>query len=162
MAIKTGDKLPKATLLKLGAEGPEPVELATLIEGRKVVIFGLPGAFTGTCTSAHVPSFIRTRAALKDKGVDEVICVSVNDPFVMDAWDKATGAGAGGITMLADADASFTRAIGMDFSAPPVGLIGRSSRYAMLVEDGTVTILNLEEGPGICEVSAGETLLAAL
>ena len=127
-----------------------------------MVIFAVPGAYTPTCHSAHVPSFIRTKDDLAAKGVDEVICISVNDPFVMKSWGEATGATDAGITMLGDADASFTKAIGMDFDAPPAGLLARSKRYAMLVEDGTVSLLHAEESPGVCEVSGGEALLAAM
>jgi len=162
MTLTVGEKLPGATLLKLGETGPEAVDLGAVLKGRKVVIFAVPGAYTGVCTTAHVPSFIRTKPKFDAKGVDEIICLSVNDPFVMKAWGEATGATAAGITMLADAEASFTKAIGMAFSAPPAGLIDRSARYAMLVEDGVVKVLNREESPGVCELSAGEGLLAAL
>jgi peroxiredoxin len=123
------------------------------------VIFAVPGAFTPTCHSAHVPSFMRTKDQFTEKGVDEIICVSVNDPFVMKAWGEVTGATEAGITMLSDAESAFTKAIGMDFDAPPAGLIARSKRYAMLVEDGIVTQLNEESSPGECEISAGEGLL---
>ncbi|WP_422025602.1 peroxiredoxin [Roseovarius sp.] len=162
MTITVGDKLPDATLVQMGGEGPEPVELSSKTDGRKVVIFAVPGAFTPTCHSAHVPSFIRTKDLFAEKGVDEIICVSVNDPFVMGSWGEATGASAAGITMLSDPEAKFTKAIGMNFSAPPAGLIDRSKRYAMLVEDGKVSRLNLEDSPGTCEVSAGEGLLAEM
>lgn len=162
MAISTGDKLPDATLCCMGAEGPEQVSLAERLAGRKVVIFALPGAYTGTCTTAHVPSFIRTAAQFAEKGVDEIICISVNDPFVMDAWGKDTGASEAGIAMLGDSDGAFTKAVGMDFDAPPAGLFGRSKRYAMAVEDGTVTVLQAEENPGVCDMSGGEALLEAL
>ncbi|PWE32645.1 peroxiredoxin [Maritimibacter sp. 55A14] len=162
MAISTGDKLPGATLMRVGAEGPEAVALQDLTAGRKMAIFAVPGAFTPTCHSAHVPSFMRSMDALKAKGVDEVICISVNDPFVMKAWAEATGAENAGITMLADAEAAFTHAIGMAFDAPPAGLLSRSKRYAMLVEDGEVKILNQEDSPGTCEISAGEALVAAM
>ncbi|KQB95156.1 thiol peroxidase [Loktanella sp. 1ANDIMAR09] len=162
MTIKTGDTLPDATLLVMGDEGPQQVQLSDKVKGRKVVIFGLPGAYTGTCTTAHVPSFMVSYDAFMEKGVDEIICVSVNDPFVMKAWGDSTRAIETGITMLADAESAFTKAIGMNFSAAPVGFVDRSKRYAMLVEDGVVKILNEEEGPGICEVSAGETLLAQM
>lgn len=162
MPISVGDKLPGATLLRIGDDGPEAVTLQDRLAGRKVVIFAVPGAFTPTCHSAHVPSFMRARDALLKKGVDEVICVAVNDPFVVNAWSEATGAGAAGITMLADAEGAFTRAIGMSFDAPPAGLLNRSHRYAMLVENGEVQILNQEDNPGVCETSAGEALLAAL
>lgn len=160
MAITVGDKLPGATLLVLGANGPEPVDLGAKLKGRKVVIFALPGAFTAPCTALHVPSFIRTKDGFAAKGVEEIICIAVNDPFVMKAWSESTGAGAAGITMLADAESTYTTAIGMDFTAPPAGLIKRSSRYAMLVEDGVVKVLHKEEVAGVCDTSSGEALLA--
>ena len=162
MAISTGDKLPDATLVKMGAEGPESVALGEKLKGRKVVIFAVPGAFTPTCHSAHVPSFIRTKDEFDKKGVDEIICISVNDPFVMKAWGEATGATEAGITMLADPESTFTKAIGMEFDAPPAGLMSRSKRYAMVVDDGTVKVFQAEESPGVCEVSGGEALLEAV
>lgn len=162
MTISVGDKLPEATLTRLGDKGPEPVSVSELTAGRKVVIFAVPGAFTPTCHSAHVPSFIRTKDALVEKGVDEIICVSVNDPFVMKAWGEATGASKAGISMLADGTGSYSQALGLTFDAPPAGLIGRSKRYAMLAEDGVVKVLHLEEAPGTCEVSGGEAMLNAL
>ncbi len=162
MPITTGDKLPEASFSRMGADGPEQVALSSLTAGRKVVIFAVPGAYTPTCHSAHVPSFIRTIGDFAAKNVDEIICISVNDPFVMKAWGADTGAAEAGITMLADGAGEFTKAIGMDFDAPPVGLMGRSKRYAMLVEDGTITLLHVEESPGVCEASAGEALLAAM
>ncbi|WP_170506245.1 peroxiredoxin [Ruegeria arenilitoris] len=160
--ISTGETLPDATLTQLGADGPEEVRISDKTKGRKVVIFAVPGAYTPTCSSAHVPSFIRTKDQFTANGVDEIICVSVNDPFVMKAWGEATGATDAGLTMLGDASAEFTKAIGMEFDAPPAGLYTRSKRYAMLVEDGKVTALNLEESPGACEISAGESLLDAI
>lgn len=161
MTIAEGAKLPDATLLRMGDNGAETVKLSDRLKGRKVVIFGLPGAYTGTCSTAHVPSFIRTARAFADKGVEEIICISVNDPFVMKAWGEATGATAAGITMLGDADASFTRAIGQAFDVPHLGFFNRSKRYSALVEDGVVTKFNPEPGTG-CEISAGEYLLAQL
>ena len=162
MAIQQGETLPDVTLVEMTADGPAPVKLSDKTKGRKVVIFAVPGAFTPTCHSAHVPSFIRTKDQFDAKGVDEIICVSVNDPFVMNAWGEATGATAAGITMLGDAESTFTSGIGMAFSAPPAGLMARSKRYAMLVEDGVVSLLQEEESPGVCEVSAGEGLLASM
>ncbi len=162
MAIKEGDKLPGATMIRIGESGPEQVALGDKLAGRKVVIFAVPGAYTPTCHSAHVPSFVRTKEQFDAKGVDEIICISVNDPFVLKAWAEATGADKAGITMLADAEGAFTRAIGMDFSAPPVGLMGRSKRYALMAEDGVVKVLHAEESPGVCEVSGGEAMLAAI
>ena len=162
MTISQGDAVPSATLLQMGASGPEPVSLDAKLKGRKVVIFGLPGAFTSTCTSAHVPSFIRTKDQFDAKGVDEIICVAVNDPHVMKAWGEATGATAAGLTFLADADSSFTGAVGMQFDAPAAGFHKRSIRYAMIVEDGVVTVLNREKQRGVCEMTAGEALLKQL
>lgn len=162
MTISKGDKIPASTVLRMGSKGPEEIAIADYAGDRKVVVFGLPGAFTRTCTSAHVPSFIRTFEDFAAKGVDEIICVAVNDPFVMEAWGKSTGAEETGITMLADASGEFTKAMGMSFDAPPVGFYGRSKRYSMLVEGGEVQIMKIEEGRGVCETSAGETLLAEL
>jgi glutaredoxin/glutathione-dependent peroxiredoxin len=162
MTIEVGDRLPEVTVTRMGKDGPEAVALGDLVKGRKVVIFALPGAFTPTCHSAHVPSFIRVMDGLAAKGVDEVICVSVNDPYVMGAWGEATGASAAGITMLADAECAFTQAMGMRFDAPPTGLIARSKRYALAAEDGVVTHLHIEEGRGTCEISGGEAMLGAL
>jgi peroxiredoxin len=162
MTIAVGDRLPNAELLRMGESGAERVPLAARLRGRRVVLFGLPGAFTGTCTSAHVPSFIRTKPQFDAKGIDEIICVSVNDPFVMKAWGESTGASKAGLTMLADADGAFTRAIGMDFTNPAVGFFGRSRRYALFAEDGVVKVLHAEENPGVCEASGGEAMLAAI
>lgn len=160
MTISQGDQLPDATLVQLGPDGPMQVSVSDKTAGRKVVLFAVPGAFTPTCHSAHVPSFVRTKDQFAEKGVDEIICVSVNDPFVMKAWGEATGASEAGITMLADPDSAFTKALGMTFSAPPAGLTDRSKRYAMLVEDGKVVLFQPEESPGTCEISGGEALLA--
>ncbi|AUR08961.1 peroxiredoxin [Phaeobacter inhibens] len=160
--ISVGETLPEATLTRMGDEGPEQVSMAELTKGRTVAIFAVPGAFTPTCHSAHVPSFIRNKDALAAKGVDEIICIAGNDPFVMKAWSEATGAGEAGITMLSDAECGFTDAIGMRLDAPAAGLIGRSLRYAMLARDGKVEIMNAEDNPGQCELSAGEALLEAI
>jgi len=162
MTISVGETLPDATLLIFGANGPEPVRMADKVKGRKVVIFGLPGAFTRTCSAAHVPSFMRTKGDFDAKGVEEIICVSVNDPFVMAAWGKDTGATEAGITMLGDAGAEFTKAIGMNWTAEGAGFYDRSRRYALYAEDGVVKVLHVEEGPGVCETSGGEALLAAI
>jgi peroxiredoxin len=161
MKIAEGSKLPDATLLKMGEAGAETVALSQALTGRKVVIFGLPGAYTGTCSTAHVPSFIRTAKKFAEKGIDEIICVAVNDPFVMKAWGEATGATAAGITMLADADASFTKALGLTFDVPHLGFFDRSKRYSLLAEDGVVTKFYPETGTG-CEISAGEHLLSQI
>ena len=162
MTISEGDTIPDATLSRMGDEGPEQVALSDFTKGRKVVIFGLPGAFTGTCTTAHVPSFIRTREGFAEKGIDDIICIAVNDPFVMKAWSDATKAGEAGIVMLGDPGAEFTKGIGLNFTAPPAGFYDRSQRYAMVVDDGKVVTLNVEENGGACDVSGGEALLETL
>lgn len=160
MTISVEDRLPEGTLVRMGPDGPEQISVAQLTRGRRIVLFAVPGAFTPTCHSAHVPSFIRTKPDFEARGVDEIVCVSVNDPFVMQAWGEATGATAAGLAMLGDADGSFTKALGLDFDAAPAGMLGRSKRYAMLVDDGVVKDLQLEESPGACEMSAGEAMLA--
>ena len=159
MAISVGDTLPEAKLAHMGAEGPETVDINGLSAGKKVVVFALPGAFTGTCSTAHVPSFIRTADDFRAKGVEAIICVSVNDVFVMKEWAAATGADKAGLIFLSDTDGAFTKAMGRNFDAPPVGLFGRSKRYAMVVEDNTVITLQEEENPGVCDVSGGEAIL---
>lgn len=162
MTISVGDTLPDATVLIFGANGVEAVKMADKTRGRKVVIFGVPGAYTRTCSAAHVPSFIRTKAGFDAKGVDEVMCVSVNDPFVMAAWAKDTGAAEAGLTFLGDAAAEFTKAIGLNWTGPASGFYDRARRYALYAEDGVVKVLNIEESPGVCEASAGETLLGQI
>ena len=142
--IEVGQKLPNATLTIMGPDGVQQVDLASRLKGRRVIIFGLPGAFTPTCSSAHLPSFMRTKPQFDAKGVDEIICLSVNDPHVMRAWGETSGGAAAGITFLADQASEFTKSIGMEFSAPPAGFFDRSKRYSMFVEDGVVTIFNPE------------------
>ena len=161
MTISVGDRLPDATLCRLGRDGPEAVTVRDLTAGRKVVIFAVPGAYTPTCHSAHVPGFIAAREALLAKGIDEIICLSVNDAHVMRHWGEATGATAAGISMLSDGTGEFTRAMGMEFDAPVVGMMGRSKRYALMAEDGVVKVWHPETGKG-CEISGGEAMLDAL
>lgn len=162
MPISVGDMLPDATLMVLGANGPETVELSSLTKGRKIVLSGLPGAYTGPCTTAHIPSYIRTIEDLKAKGVDDVVCVIVNDPFVAAAWGESTGATEAGIRILCDPEGTLITGMELDFTAPPIGLIGRSQRFAMIIEDGKVTHLDVEPDGGVCNVSSGETLLTLL
>ena len=162
MGILQGDKLPSAILRRMGDDGPEEVTIDTLTSGRKIVLFGLPGAFTPTCSSAHVPSFIRTIDQFIAKGVDEIVCVAVNDVHVMREWSKATGAAAAGVSMWADPTSAFTTAIGMNFDVEAVGFVARSARYAMVVDDGVVSILNLETARATCDISGGENLLLSL
>ncbi len=162
MTISVGDKLPDATLGFIGETGPETVSLSSLSAGQSLVIFGLPGAFTRTCSATHLPSFIRSSEAFRTKGVDHIVCLSVNDPFVMKAWDEATGASIAGIKMLADGDSTFTRAAGLEFSAPALGFINRCKRFSAHVEDGRIKVLNFETQAGVCDLTAGETLLAQI
>jgi peroxiredoxin len=161
MSLEIGTKFPDAKLVTMGEDGPKTVDLQDYVAGRKVVIFGLPGAFTGPCSTSHLPSFIRTAEDFRAKGVDEIICIAVNDPFVLKAWSDVTRAGEAGITMLGDADGSLTRTLEMDFTAPPIGLHGRSNRYAVVLDDGVVTHANIDE-PNVCDVSRGEQLLETL
>lgn len=157
MSIAKGDRLPGGKLVKLGASGPEPVDAAALAKGR-VVVFAVPGAYTPTCTNAHMPSFVNNAGKLRERGIAGIYCITVNDPFVAGQWARDTGATGAGIEVLADADGSFTRALGMAIAAE--GWIdGRSKRYAMIVNDGAVEALQVEESPGACAISSGETLL---
>lgn len=160
MTIKIGDKIPAATFKVLTADGKSEMTTDGLFNGRKVVLFAVPGAFTGTCTNAHMPSFLSHFDAIKAKGVDMIACTSVNDVDVMNAWGKSTGAD-GKIVMLADGNATFAKAVGLekDFTVADMGL--RSSRYSMIVENGVLTQLNVEGGPG-SSVSGAETILGQL
>lgn len=162
MTIAIGDRLPGADLVRIGDAGVEQINIASHIKGRNVVLFAVPGAFTPTCHSAHMPSFIRNIDALRARGVEEVICISVNDPFVMKAWGEATGADTAGITLLGDPKSELTQRLGLAFDAPEAGLSARSRRYAMQVVDGEVRVLHLEESSGACEISGGEAMLEAI
>jgi peroxiredoxin len=122
------------------------------------VLFAVPGAFTPTCHLKHLPGFVENAAAFKEKGIDTVACVAVNDPFVLDAWAKATGA-AGKVLLLSDGNGEFTKAIGMNFDGSAIGLGNRSKRYAMVIEDGVVTVLRSEDSPGVADVSTAEAIL---
>ncbi len=160
MTIEIGDRLPDAALTVMGEEGPETLMTQSLGEGRRLVIFGLPGAFTPTCSALHLPGFLAQADALRTKGVDAIVCVSVNDVYVMDAWGKQQGV-AGRVMMAADGNGDFTRAVGLDVDMTDRGFGLRSRRYAMVVEDGVVTLLNVEE-PGEFKVSDAQTVLASL
>lgn len=160
MSIAKGDTLPAGTLTKLGENGPEPIEIAALSQGH-IAIFAVPGAYTPTCSNAHMPSFVKNAGKFREKGVTRVICVTVNDPFVAGAWAKETGATEAGIEVLADADGSWTKALGMNIEAD--GWVnGRSKRYAMLVSDGVISDLQVEESPGTCSLTSGDSLLALI
>jgi peroxiredoxin len=160
MAIKVGDKLPTATFTVMGPDGPKPVSSDELFKGRTVALFAVPGAFTPTCSQRHLPGFKDKAAELKAKGVDEIACVSVNDVFVMAAWGKDQGVG-GAVAMLADGNGDFTKAIGLELDASRFGMGPRSQRYSMIVKDGVVTSLNVEQG-GEFRVSSADYMLELL
>ena len=160
MTIQVGDRLPSATLTIMTAEGPKPLTTAELCEGKKVVLFAVPGAFTPTCSVQHLPGYVDNAQSLKDKGVDTVACVSVNDPFVMGAWGKDREVGED-LMMLSDGNGDFTEAIGLEMDGSGFGLGTRSQRYAMIIDDGVVSTLNVESGPGL-DVSSAETILSEL
>ncbi len=159
MTVAVGDRIPSINLIHQAGDDVHQVNIADRIAGRRAVIFGLPGAYTALCSAAHLPSFIRTADAFRAKGIEEIICVSVNDVRVMHHWGESSGANAAGILMLADWNSELTKALGLDFSVPPLGFKDRMTRCSMLTEDGVVKILQLEEDHGVCDFTAGETLL---
>jgi glutaredoxin/glutathione-dependent peroxiredoxin len=161
MPIKVGDRLPEAKFRVMTADGPAWKTTNEIFAGKKVAMFAVPGAFTGTCHKSHMPGFVRNADALKAKGVDAIVVTAVNDHFVLDEWIKASGA-AGKIEFIGDGNAEFAKAIDMaaDMSAGAMGT--RSKRYAMLVDDGVVKVLNIEEKPGVAEISSAENLLKSM
>ncbi|HEX4295414.1 MAG TPA: peroxiredoxin [Rhizomicrobium sp.] len=160
MTIKVGDKIPSATLMQMKDGGPKPVTTSDLFDGKKVVVFALPGAFTPTCSAKHLPGFIQNADAIHQKGVDTIACLSVNDAFVMGAWGESQGAGSK-VVMLADGNGDFTRQLGLEMDATKFGMGQRSKRYAMIVDNGVVTALNVEE-PGAFAVSSAEHVINQL
>ena len=160
MPITTGDKIPDEKVMVVTKEGFEPAQTGELLGKGKVVLFGLPGAFTPTCSDHHLPGFVIRSDELKAKGVDTVACVSVNDAFVMKAWGEEQQVG-DKVTLIADGNGDFTRAMDLVFDGTGIGLGARSKRYAAIIEDGIVTTLNVESKPGL-DVSSAETILAAL
>ena len=160
MAIKTGERIPSVTLRYMVDDGIKEITTDELLGGKKVVLFALPGAFTPTCSTKHVPGFLGNAAAIRAKGVDTIACVSVNDAFVMGAWAADQGTGSE-ILMLADGNGDFTRAVGLELDASGFGMGARSQRYAMIVNEGIVTSLAVEDGPGL-DVSAAEKILGQL
>lgn len=162
MAIKVGDRLPQANFHVMTADGPRPRTSDEIFKGKKVVLFAVPGAFTPTCHKNHLPGFIRHADMIKTKGVDTIAVTAVNDVFVMDAWRKATDNDGKIDLFLADGNADFAKAIGLDVDARANGRGTRSERYSMIVEDGVVTSLNIEDGPGKAEISGAENLLRML
>jgi peroxiredoxin len=160
MTIKVGDTIPSVKVMQATAEGPKEVDTAELFRGRTAVLFGVPGAFTPTCSAKHLPGFVQNAAALKAKGVELVACMSVNDAFVMQAWAKDQGVGED-IVMLADGSAAFTKALGLELDLTARGLGTRSQRFALVAKDGKVAHIGIEQ-PGAFEVSKAEAVLAAL
>lgn len=160
MTIAVGDKLPEATLVEMTAEGPSPRTTADIFGGRKVALFSVPGAFTPTCSAKHLPGYVDQADSFKAKGVDEIVCIAVNDAFVMGAWGKSQNAG-GKVSMLADGNGDFSKALGLEMDGRDYGMGMRGQRFSMIVEDGTVTSLNLE-GPGEFHVSSADHMLGQL
>jgi glutaredoxin/glutathione-dependent peroxiredoxin len=161
MPIKVGDRLPSATFRVMTADGPKPRSTDEVFKGKKVVLFAVPGAFTPTCTKNHLPGYITNADAIRAKGIDSIAVTGVNDQFVMDAWKKAAG-GEGKVEFLADGNGDFAKAIDLTLDASANGLGLRSKRYSMLVEDGVVKKLNIEEAPGKAEVSGADAMLKSL
>ena len=159
MTLKAGDKIPSATFMQMKDGKPTPLTSDELFTGKTVALFALPGAFTPTCSAKHVPSYVQNSDAFKAKGVDAIVCISVNDAFVMGAWGKDQGAG-DKVLMLADGNGEFTRAMGMEFDASKFGMGSRSQRYSAVVKDGVVKSLNVEE-PGAFDVSSAEHMLSS-
>ncbi len=158
MTIKAGDKLPEATFMTMTGGAPAPKTTADVFGGKTVALFAVPGAFTPTCSAKHLPGFLDKASDLKAKGVDAIACVSVNDVFVMDAWGKSQDVG-DKVMMLADGNGAFAKAIGLEMDASKFGMGPRSQRYSMIVKDGVVETLNVEEG-GAFEVSSADYMLA--
>ena len=159
MAINVGDRLPNVTLTVATPDGPEQTTTTDFFGGRRVALFAVPGAYTPTCSARHLPSYVEKASELKGKGVDEIACISVNDAFVMSAWNKSDGSQ--DITMLADGNGAFSEAVGLSMDASKFGMGTRSQRYSMLVNDGVVEQLNVE-APGEYRASSAETLLEQL
>jgi peroxiredoxin len=157
--ISKGDTLPDIKLVKATENGPEAVQSADYFKGKKVALFSVPGAFTPTCSAKHLPGYVDKAEELKGKGVDEIACTAVNDPFVMGAWNKAAGSEA--ITMLADGNGDFVKAMGLEMDASGFGMGVRGQRFSMIVNDGVVEELNVE-APGDFKVSAADYMLAQL
>jgi glutaredoxin/glutathione-dependent peroxiredoxin len=161
MAIKVGDRVPNGSFTVMTADGPKPKTTDELFKGKKVVLFAVPGAFTPTCNNNHLPGFLKNADAIKAKGIDAIAVTGVNDVFVMEAWKKSSGA-AGKIEFLADGSGHWARAMGLTADLTERGLGVRSQRYAMLVEDGVVKKLNVEDAPGKAEISGAENLLKSM
>ncbi len=161
MTISVGDKMPSGSLMTMGENGPEEVSTEEMFGGKKVVLFGLPGAFTPTCSAQHVPSYVENHTALAAKGVDAVGCMAVNDAFVMGAWGKDQQVG-NKVTMLADGSADYTRALGLELDLTARGMGLRCTRFAIVVDDGTVSAVQVEDNPGGIEKTGALAILDIL
>jgi peroxiredoxin len=161
MSIAKGDSLPDSTFRIMTPDGIKTLATKDIFLGKKVVLFAVPGAFTPTCDLKHLPGIVESADKFKKAGVDTVACVAVNDPFVMGAWGEKSGA-KGKVLFLSDGNAEFTKMIGMDFDGSGVGLGTRSKRYAMFVEDGVVKILDVEDSPGVCDITGASHLLGQI
>lgn len=161
MTIKIGDQIPSVTVKRLGKDGMEEIDIAAYIAGKKIVLFALPGAFTPTCAQKHLPGYIEAANDIKAKGIDEIICLSVNDPFVMKNWGELAGAD-GKVTMMPDGLGEFTKTIGMEFDGSGAGLGVRSKRYMMVIENGVVKTLESENAPGDHEFSSASVCMLKL
>jgi glutaredoxin/glutathione-dependent peroxiredoxin len=161
MTIKVGDRIPDGKFTVMGPEGPVALTTAEVFNGRKVALFAVPGAYTPTCNNSHMPGFVERVGELKSKGIDAVACTAVNDIFVFNNWAQDTGA-AGKIEMLADGSGDFTKAIGLEIDLSGFGLGVRSKRYAMLVDNGVVKVLNIDESPPVHDKSSAETLCSMI
>ena len=162
MTIQVGDPLPQSTFRVMTPDGPKPKTTDDVFKGRKVVLVAVPGAFTPTCHRNHLPGYVSQAAAIKAKGVDAIVVTAVNDVFVMDAWAKASGAGEGQIEFISDGNGDFAKALGLAMDGAGFGLGTRSQRYSMVVEDGIVRSLNVEDAPGKADVSGADNLLKSL
>lgn len=160
--IEVGARLPEAPLYEKNADGPVQVPSNEVFAGKRVVLIGMPGAYTPTCQAKHIPGYVKKAAEIKAKGIDEIVLVAVNDPHVMTAWGQSTGATAAGIRMMGDSTGKLARDMGVDFTAEPVGMIGRMSRFVAVVEDGVVTDFLLEKLRSDVEVTGADALLARL
>lgn len=161
MSIQVGDKLPAVKIKRLGDQGMEEIDTGALFAGRKVVLFGVPGAYTPTCHARHLPGYVANADSIKAKGVDEIVCMAVNDPFVLKAWSEGLGA-AGKVSILPDGNGEFTKAIGMDFDGSGAGLGVRSKRFSLVANDGVVESLEVEAKPSDLNVADAESCLTRL
>ena len=162
MKISIGKRLPEAKFLRMGIQGPEEIKLSHLTKDRKIILIGMPGAFTPTCSDHHLPSIIRNSKKIYKGGIDGILCIVVNDVHVAKAWSKQSGADKANISVLSDYDSQFTKAIGLEFSAPKIGLLNRLQRVFIIAENNVITYLQLEDKRGSCLLTSGEKILSII